>query len=94
MIQNEVVIGLPPIVINNIDCETCVVGKQTRLRIPREQTSKSIEVLQLVHSDIHGPLCVESLGGARYFSTFTNDFSRMTFVYFLHDKSDAFKVFI
>ena len=93
MIQNGGVIRLPPIVINNTDCKTFAIGKQTRSRIPREQTSESIEVLQLVHSDICESLCIKSLGGAKYFLTFSDNFSRMTFVYFLHKKSDAFEVF-
>ena len=73
--------------------QMCAVGKQTMSRIPKERTSKSIEVLPVVHSNICALLCIKSLSGVRYFLTFINDFSKMTFVYFLHKKSDAFKVF-
>jgi len=44
--------------------------------------------LQLVHSDLGGPLSEPSRGGALYFGTFTDDFSRWTDVVFLQKKSD------
>ena len=56
-------------------CEACVQGKQTR-----KPFHGSAEVLQLVHSDVCGPMSVASLGGARYFVTFTDDYSRMCYV--------------
>ena len=44
--------------------------------------------LQLVHSDLGGPMSEPSRGGALYFGTFTDDFSRWTDVVFLQKKSD------
>jgi hypothetical protein len=52
--------------------------------------------LELVHSDIAGPFRVESLGGARYYVTFIDDFSKMTWIYFMRSKGeclDKFKIF-
>ena len=46
----------------------------------------------MVHSDICGPLPT-SLGGCRYFLLFVDDFSRMTWVYFLKQNSEAFEKF-
>ena len=46
--------------------------------------------LQLVHSDICGPLPT-LLRGCRYFLLFVDDFNRMTWVYFLKQKSEAFE---
>lgn len=40
-------------------------------------------ILELVHSDVCGPMPVSAFGGARYLLTFTDDFSRMTFGYLL-----------
>ncbi|KRX55804.1 Retrovirus-related Pol polyprotein from transposon TNT 1-94 [Trichinella sp. T9] len=59
--------------------------------------TQSKEVLELVHSDICGPMQVTSVGGARYFLSFIDDFSRKSFVYFLKHKNEAlpkFKDFI
>ena len=48
---------------------------------------------QLVHSDVCGPFRVNSLGGARYFVTFIDDFSRKTWVYFLTNKNQVLTKF-
>jgi transposase InsO family protein len=49
--------------------------------------------LQLVHSDICGPLETPSLSGVVYFITFIDDYSRKMWVYFLKHKSEAYVVF-
>ncbi|XP_052757808.1 uncharacterized protein LOC113516220 [Galleria mellonella] len=56
-------------------CESCQKGKQPRLSFPAEG-SRAKKALELIHSDICGPLEVTSLGGARYFLTFTDDYTR------------------
>jgi len=48
--------------------------------------------LQFIHSDICGPL-ETFLGGFKYFLLLIDDFSRMTWVYFLKEKSEAFEKF-
>jgi len=54
---------------------------------------ESKSVLQLVHSDICGPMNPTSNNNKRYFITFTDDFSRKTWVYFLGEKSEAIEAF-
>jgi len=49
--------------------------------------------LQLVHSDLGGPMSELSRGGALYFGTFTDDFSRWTDMVFLQNKSDLLSVY-
>ena len=51
------------------------------------------EPLQLIHSDICGPLEVPSLSRPIYFLTFIDDFSRKSWVYFLKNKSEVFSIF-
>jgi transposase InsO family protein len=46
-----------------------------------------------VHTDICGPLDPISFGGNKYFITFTYDFSRKSWVYFLKEKSSALIIF-
>jgi hypothetical protein len=43
-------------------CETCVKGKQTRKPFTRS-VSQSTELLELVHTDVCGPMRVNSLAG-------------------------------
>jgi hypothetical protein len=44
-------------------------------------------ILELVHSDVFGPVSVPSLGGSLYYVSFIDDFSRKTWIYFLRKKS-------
>jgi hypothetical protein len=55
-------------------------------------TTKSKCILDLIHSDVwQAP--VVSLGGARYFVSFIDDFSRRCWVYPIRRKADVFAVF-
>lgn len=74
-------------------CEGCVVGKQHRDSFPRGKAWRAKKALELVHSDICGPIDPQSNGSKQYFITFIDDFSRKTWVYFLQAKSDALSVF-
>ena len=83
--------GLPTFKRENVKCESCIFGKQHRETFPTSSWQANRR-LQLVHSDICGPLQT-SLGGCKYFLLFVDDFSRMTWVYFLKQKSEAFEKF-
>lgn len=74
-------------------CETCARGKQVRQRFGPSE-SKSSDVLELIHSDLMGPMEVMSIGRAKYILTFVDDFSRKVFVYFLKSKSETIDKFI
>ncbi|GKF48841.1 gag-pol polyprotein [Tanacetum coccineum] len=72
-------------------CEYCVIIKQHRLKF-KTSNSRSAYVLELVHSDVwQAP--VLSLGGAKYFVSFIDDYSRRCRVYLIKKKSDVFEVF-
>lgn len=73
-------------------CQSCVEGKHQRIHFPNS-TSKASELLELVHSDLCGPIEEKSIGGARYLLTFVDDYSRMVFTYFLKKKSEVSKRF-
>ncbi|KAL0427424.1 UNVERIFIED_CONTAM: hypothetical protein Slati_2917200 [Sesamum latifolium] len=47
-------------------------------------------LLDLVHTDVCGPLTVPARGGFSYFITFTDDHSRYGYVYLMRYKSKAF----
>lgn len=54
---------------------------------------KSNDVLDLIHSDLCGPARSKSFQGDRYFMLIIDDYSRMMWVTFLRDKSEAFEKF-
>lgn len=51
-------------------------------------------MFHLVHSDVWGPAPIVGGNGFKYFVTFIDDCTRMTWVYFLKHKSEVFDKFI
>ncbi|KAJ4714843.1 Retrovirus-related Pol polyprotein from transposon TNT 1-94 [Melia azedarach] len=73
-------------------CEHCIFGKLHRSKFPKA-IHRTKGTLDYIHSDCWGPSRVESLGGHRYFVSMIDDFSRMTWVFIMKHKSEAFKNF-
>lgn len=73
-------------------CKICAEGKQTRLPFEHSQ-SKTSHVLELIHSDLIGPMETRSIGGAKYILSSIDDFSRKVFIYFSRENSMVFGCF-
>ena len=73
-------------------CESCLEGKMTK-RPFSTKGERSKEPLQLVHSEVCGPLSVQARGGYEYFVTFIDDYSRYGYVY-LSETFGKFKEFM
>ena len=54
---------------------------------------KQREIIELIHTNVCGPMQTKSLGGTRYFLIFVDDKSRFTWVYFIRKKRDVFEYF-
>ncbi|KAK2970863.1 hypothetical protein RJ640_022305 [Escallonia rubra] len=80
--------GLPSIDQPDQLCEACLVGKQHRHSFPKESIARAKAPLELIHTDVCGPIDPASLGKNRYFLLFIDDYSRKTWVYFLKQKSE------
>ena len=74
-------------------CEGCAHGKQKRASFPKGKATRACEILEIVHSDVCGPMEENSLGGSRYFVTFIDDKSRFTAVYFMKRKDQVLEKF-
>ncbi|MCI02443.1 retrovirus-related pol polyprotein from transposon tnt 1-94, partial [Trifolium medium] len=81
LVKREMVKGLPKMKDNHELCSDCVTSKQHRDSIPKNTTWRATAKLELIHSDICGPINPTSNGGCRYFITFTDDFTRKTWTY-------------
>jgi hypothetical protein len=77
---------------NQINCEICAKSK-IHVQSFGSSTHREEDVLGLVHSDICGPISTESLGGAKYFVTFTDDRTRYTETTMLRNRSDVLEAF-
>jgi len=90
--EKKTVQGLPKIKLPNEVCDMCCTGKQARnsynATIPFNATRK----LEVIHSDVCGPFEVKSVGGNRYFVTFTDEFTRKLWIYLLAKKGEVFGV--
>ena len=75
-----------------IQCETCIKCKSSIQPFQRSD-SKSSGLLDIVHSDIAGPMRNQSLGGNRYFLTFIDDYSRYITVFIIRYKSQTLQCF-
>ncbi|RDX89868.1 hypothetical protein CR513_28338, partial [Mucuna pruriens] len=74
-------------------CSHCMTSKQTRVSFKKHPPSRKSELLELVHSDVCGPLKVKSFSGALYFVTFIDDCSRKLWVYVLKTKDQVLEKF-
>jgi len=54
-------------------CEVCSSGKLTALSFPKS-SQKNTDILDIIHTDVCGPMRTESRGKAKYFITFTELF--------------------
>lgn len=95
MIQKDLVTGVEKVSQNEglKFCEGCVKGKMHRQSFKPVGDIRSTRKLQLVHSDVCGPMQTESLGGHRYFVTFIDDYSRCCQVHFMKHKSEVSEKF-
>ena len=78
-------------------CCGCALGKNDK-RPFQSSDSKAKGILDLIHSDLCGPMSVDTLNGFSYFVTFIDDYSRKSWIYFLKTKEsdevlDRFKEF-
>ena len=73
-------------------CEPCLMGKMTKTLFSRTMEG-AINLLEIIHTDVCGPMSVEARGGYRYFLTFTDDLSRYGYIYLMKHKSETFEKF-
>lgn len=78
--------------INLSNCDIWVQGKSARQPFP-SSGKRAKKILEIVHSDVNGPMSCASIGGARYYVAFIDDHSRKKFVYFIKNKNEVFKAF-
>ena len=76
----------------NIVCKECILAKQKNISFPIKQFGTT-QKLELVHIDLSDPSRTRGFYGERYFMIFFYDFTRMMWVSFLKEKSEAFERF-
>lgn len=79
--------------VSSLECESCQFAKSQRISLGPRVNKRVESAFKLVHSDIWGPCPVVSNFGFKYFVTFVDDFSRMTWIYFMKNRSEVFSHF-
>ena len=49
--------------------------------------------MEIIHTDVCGPMSIDARGGYRYFLTFTDDLSRYGYIYVMKHKPETFEKF-
>ncbi|GAA0169115.1 hypothetical protein LIER_40709 [Lithospermum erythrorhizon] len=73
-------------------CSHCLIGKQHRSSFSKGSQRKT-RVLEMVYSDVCGPMTTRTLGGCSYFVTFIDDYSRKLWAYLLKTKDQVYIIF-
>ena len=85
-------LGLPQIKPPSEVCDGCLQCKQSRSTFKQNVPIRAKEKLEVIYSDVCGPMQTESLGGNIYFISFI-ELTRKVWVYLIRRKSDVFEVF-
>jgi hypothetical protein len=94
VIQKEAVREMPQITKpTNILCKHCQQGKQTKTKFKSKEYSMK-RPLEIVHIDLVRPNTTKGLKGEKYFMLLVDDYTRMTVVCFLSNKSESFENFM
>ena len=90
LIKNDLVRGLKDVKFEKDKlCSACQFGKQVVNTHPTKAYMSTTRVLELLHMDLFGPTTYKSLGGNLYCLMIVDDYSRYTWVFFLHDKTEV-----
>jgi transposase InsO family protein len=70
-------------------CSACHAGKQVGFHHPHKNIMTTERPLELLHMDLFGPIAYISITRSKYCLVIVDDYSRFTWVLFLHEKSQT-----
>jgi hypothetical protein len=90
LLKKELVRGLKDVKFEKDKlCSACHAGKQVANTHLTKAYMSTSRVLYLLHMDLFGPRTYKSLGGNLYCLVIVDDYSKYTWVFFLHDKTEV-----
>lgn len=75
-------------------CEPCQLGKQARKPFHSQSEPRSSRVLELIHTDVCGPITPPTYDNKRYLITFLDDFTHFMVVCLVEKKSEMLYHFV
>nr|GEV81364.1 retrovirus-related Pol polyprotein from transposon TNT 1-94 [Tanacetum cinerariifolium] len=95
LVKNNLVQGLTKMKFEKDHlCSACEQGKIHQKHHKSKTAFASNKPLYLLHMDLCGPMRVKSINEKRYVLVVVDDYSRYTWVFFLHSKDEASEVII
>ena len=79
--------------LSSLNCKSCQYVNLHRVHLSPRVNKRTFTPFELVHSDVWGPCPVMSFSRFKYFITFVNDFSRVTWLYLIKSRSMFFSHF-
>ncbi|GJT02318.1 retrovirus-related pol polyprotein from transposon TNT 1-94 [Tanacetum coccineum] len=88
--KKDIVIGLPKLkYVKDQLCSSCKVSKAKRSSFKTKVVPSSKGRLNLLHTDLCGPMRVASINGKKYILVIVDDYSRYTWTLFLRSKDET-----
>lgn len=79
--------------LSHLKCESCQFAKCSRSSYVPRVNKRVASPFELIHSDVWGPCPVLFKSEFRYFVTFIDDYSRVTWLYLMRNKSELLSIF-
>ena len=83
---------LPWLSLTEFVCESCQRGKHHRSTYPARDSLPSFRAFDLIHCDVWGPSRVPSPSGPLYYIVFVDDYTRVSWVYLIKDRSQVLDI--
>ena len=74
-------------------CEACTLGKMKKLPFELQDGPCTTCPLEMVHTDVGGPITPKSQEGYKYWIVIVYDFTCFPWVYFMKHKSEALEIY-
>ncbi|KAK1369394.1 hypothetical protein POM88_035486 [Heracleum sosnowskyi] len=95
LVKKELVRGLPKVLYTPDGlCDACQKAKQRRTSFKSKSESSIEEPYHMLHLDLFGPVNIMSISKKRYTLVVVDEYSRFTWVYFLHRKDETLEILL
>ncbi|RVW54229.1 Retrovirus-related Pol polyprotein from transposon TNT 1-94 [Vitis vinifera] len=79
--------------LSSLACESCQLGKHTRVSFPKRLNNRAKSSFELVHTNVWGPCRTACTLGFQYFVTFIDDYSRCISLFLMKNRAKLFSIF-
>ncbi|XP_059625117.1 RNA polymerase sigma factor sigA isoform X1 [Cornus florida] len=76
-----------------LSCEVCQLSKHHHVSFKSRVNNRVSSPFHLVHLDVWGPIKHSSINKFHYFVTFVDDYSRLTWLFMMKDRSELLLIF-